>query len=290
MPMYRYKAMNRNGDFRKGNLESANEYDLEQRLHRLGLDLINAHTVRAKMGVSNSRPVERIDLINFCFHMEQLTRSGVPLLDGLADLRDSLEHPKFRMVVASLFDEIEAGSSLSNAMTHHDEVFDTLFVSLIKAGEASGQLPDVLESLSETLKWQDELNRSTRKLVMAPAIVMTVVMGVTTFLMTYLVPQLVGFLTTMGQELPIHTRALIATSDFFSSYWYVILLTPVVIFQASKFAIQHSNIVKFQFHRMLLGSFKIGPILQKIILSRFANFFAMMYSAGIPILEGIMLI
>lgn len=285
MTLYRYKAINKDGNLRRGNLESANEYDLEQRLQRIGLELVKAIPITSRRRTVASRRIERIDLINFCFHMEQMTRAGVPLLEGLADLRDSLEHPKFREIVSNLYDEIEGGANLSNAMTNHSEVFDSLFVSLVRAGEASGQLPDVMDSLSETLKWQDDLARSTKKLIMAPAIVALVVTGVTAFLMTYLVPQLISFLTTMGEELPLQTRALIATSDFFINYWHIMLIAPAILYQLVKTGLKRSTRFRFLFDRFLLSISKIGPILQKIILSRFANFFAMMYRAGIPILE-----
>lgn len=287
MTLYRYKAMNRNGRLRTGSLESANEYDLELRLQRLELDLVRAIPIKARTAMFGSKSIERIDLINFCFSMEQMTRAGVPLLQGLGDLRDSLENPKFREVIASVYDEIEAGASLSDALNNHPEVFDNLFVSLIRSGEASGQLPDVLESLSDTLKWQDDLGRSMKKIVMAPIIVLVVVLGVTSFLMIYLVPQLVGFLMTMGEELPLQTRALIATSEFFKSYWYLMLAIPMIVVPALRISIKKSIKIKYGFDRVVLGSPKVGAIIQKIILSRFANFFAMMYKAGIPILESL---
>jgi type IV pilus assembly protein PilC len=287
MTLYRYKAMNRNGRIRTGNLESANEYDLEQRLQRLELDLVRAIPIKARTALFGSKRIERIDLINFCFSMEQMTRAGVPLLQGLGDLRDSVENPKFRDVIVSVYDEIEAGASLSDALNNHTDVFDNLFVSLIRSGEASGQLPDVLESLSDTLKWQDDLGRSMKKIIMAPIIVMVVVLGVTSFLMIYLVPQLVSFLMTMGEELPLQTRALIATSDFFINYWYLMIAFPAIVIPSIKLSIKKSLKFKFEFDRIVLGTPKIGLIIQKIILSRFANFFAMMYKAGIPILESL---
>ena len=207
------------------------------------------------------------------------------MLDGLADLRDSLEHPRFREVVANLVDEIEGGKDLSGAMEEHPLIFDTMFVNLIKAGEASGELAKIFESLGATIKWQDELNKSTKKLLMSPIFVGTAVIGVTVFLMVYLVPQLVGFITSMGNELPMHTRALIATSNFLVNYWYVCLITPVVTVIGLKILLKTSAKARFVADGWKLRMWRIGPVLQKIILSRFASFFAMMYTAGIPILR-----
>lgn len=285
MALYKYRAMNRDGKIRNGSLDAVNEVDLEQRLSRMSLDLIRCDVTEEKRAGIGQRKVEKSDLINFCFHMEQLTRAGVPLLEGLADLRDSLDHPRFREIIANIIDEIEGGKSLSEALAEHPTIFDTLFVNLIKAGEASGQLSTIFESLSDTIKWQDELSKSTKKLLTSPLFVGTAVIGVTIFLMVYLVPQLVGFITSMGQELPLHTRALIATSDFMVSYWYICIGLPIALFFGITTLVRVNPKARFAADGYKLRAWKVGPVLQKILLSRFANFFAMMYAAGIPILK-----
>jgi type IV pilus assembly protein PilC len=285
MALYKYKAMTRDGKIRHGNLDATNEVDLEQRLVRMGLDLIRSDETEERRAAIGQKKIEKADLINFCFHMEQLTKAGVPLLEGLKDLRDSLEHPRFREIIANLVDEIEGGKSLSDALAEHPTIFDTLFVNLIRAGEATGELPKVFDSLSQTIKWQDELEKTTKKLLTSPLIVGTVVLGVTAFLMIYLVPQLVDFIESMGEELPAHTRALIATSDFMVAYWYMIIIAPPVTFFAIKLLIKHNEKAAMKADFFKIKVWKIGPVIQKILLSRFANFFAMMYAAGIPILK-----
>ncbi|MDO8272328.1 MAG: type II secretion system F family protein [Gammaproteobacteria bacterium] len=285
MSLYRYRAMDKDGKLRNGNLDAVNESDLEQRLMRMGMDLIRADITEEKRASVGQRKVEKTDLINFCFHMEQLTRAGVPMLEGLTDLRDSVDHPRFREIVANLIDEIEGGKSLSEALQEHPTIFDTLFVNLIKAGEVSGELAKIFESLASTIKWQDELNKSTKKLLTSPLFVGTAVIGVTIFLMVYLVPQLVGFITSMGQELPMHTKALIATSNFMVKYWYICLIVPVATYFGIRLLIRVNPKARYLADLYKLRAWRIGPVLQKIILSRFANFFAMMYAAGIPILR-----
>lgn len=147
MPLYKYKAMSQSGKIRNGTLDAVNETDLEQRLSKMSLDLIRSDITEEKRASIGQRKVEKSDLINFCFHMEQLTRAGVPMLDGLADLRDSLDHPRFREIIANIIDEIEGGKNLSEALSAHPTIFDNLFVNLIRAGEASGELASIFESL-----------------------------------------------------------------------------------------------------------------------------------------------
>jgi type IV pilus assembly protein PilC len=285
MPLYKYKAMTREGKIRQGNLDATNEADLEQRLGKMAMDLIRADVTVERRASLGQRKIEKSDLINFCFHMEQLTRAGVPMLEGLSDLRDSLEHPRFKEIVANIIDEIEGGKNLSEALQEHPTIFDNLFVNLIRAGEASGELGQIFENLGATIKWQDELATTTKKLMTTPMFVGAVVVGVTVFLMVYLVPQLVGFIMSMGQDLPIHTRALIATSNFMVNYWYIALGLPALLVVAIRTTIRLNEKARFLADGYKLKVPRIGPVLQKIILSRFANFFAMMYAAGIPILR-----
>lgn len=285
MALFQYKAVTGKGKARIGNLDAANIADLEQRLHRMGLDLITCHIRNPRKPMLGVRKVQRIDLINFCFHMEQLIEAGVPLLEGLADLRDSLEHPRFQEIIANLIDEVEGGKTLSAAMADHPMVFDTLFINLVIAGEATGQLGKIFASLTKTIKWQDELRSTTKKLLIFPAFVGAVVFAVTFFLMVYLVPKLVGFIDEMGGNLPFHTRALIATSNFCVHYWYTLLLAPLVLYFGIRGLAATSPGVLRLLDSWKLKIWLLGPVLKKILLSRFANFFSMMYAAGIPILD-----
>ncbi len=285
MSVFTYKAMDANGTIVRGNIDAANNSDLELRLTRMGLDLIDFKPVREQTLTLRKRPVKRQDLINFCFYMEQLTGAGVPMLETLADLRDSLDHPRFREIIADLIENIEGGMQLSQAMQLHPDTFDHTFVSLVAAGEHSGEIAEVFLNLTETLKWQDELASQTKKLLMYPAFVGTTVLGVTFFLMIYLVPQLVGFIKNMGQELPLHTKILIFVSGIFVNYWYLILTLPILTWAGLTFLIRTEPRARYKADDFKLRIWMIGPILHKIILARFATFFALMYASGISILD-----
>lgn len=288
MPQYLYRAMDASGQISPGNMDAANEPDLELRLHRMGLDLIDCRVSRTRV-LAIKRVITRKDLINFCFHMEQMTGAGVPILEGLNDLRESIDHPRFREMLTGLIENIEGGKQLSAALAEYPEVFDLTFTSLITAGEQSGKLAEVFKNLSETLKWQDELVSQTRKIVMYPAAVGLFVTGVMFFLMIYLVPQLTSFVKNMGNTLPLHTRALIFVSDIFINYWYVMLALPVTGFFVLRAWLARSEQARYTADAFKLRVWLVGPVLHKIILARFATFFAMMYASGITILECIRL-
>ncbi len=286
MALYDYKAINPAGRRVLGRLDAINLIDLEMRLKRMDLDFINGNPVR-QAGLLNRAKISRPELINFCFHLEQLARAGVSLIESLTDLRDSLENPRFREVIASMIESIEGGKTLSQALAEHPQTFDGVMVSLVRAGEETGALPQVLNNLLESLKWQDELAAHTKKLVMYPAFLGTVVVAITMFMMIYLVPKMAGFIRNMGQELPLQTKILIVTSEFFVGYWYVVLGLPLVLAAVGAFLVATNQAARYRFDDLKLRLPYIGEILRKIILSRFASVFAMMYSSGITILDSI---
>lgn len=286
MSLYSYRAINDLGKSIKGLQDAANLVDLEVRLKRNGLDLIDAKIDRGTIGLGRGK-VKRPELITFFFNLGQLTRAGVPLLESLADLRDTMNDPHFREIIASLVESIEGGKKLSLAMAEHPDAFDKIFISLTHAGEESGRLPEVFEHITESLKWQDEMASHTKNIMIYPAFVGLVVLGITFFLMIYLVPQLVGFIKNMGQEIPTQTRILLATSDFFVNYWYVILAVPIVLPITAKLLTVSNPEMQLRLDSLKLNLWLFGPIFRKIILARFANTFAIMYGSGISILNCI---
>jgi len=269
-----------------GEMDAANVTDLEMRLKRMQMDLIVGKPARSALNFGKPR-LPRRDLINFCFHLEQLTQAGVPIIEGLNDLRDAIKHPHFRQVVSSLIESIEGGQTLSQAMAAHPATFSPIFVNLIHAGEVSGQLPEILASLSDSLKWEDELAAHTKKLLIYPAIVGSLLLAATSFLMIYLVPQLKLFVRNMGQVLPMHTKLLFFLSEALSDHGYVFLLPPLLGFLSYQYILHFKPAARLRLDGIKLRLPVIGPILRKIILSRFANTFAMLYAAGIPVLTSI---
>ena len=282
----RYKAVDVRGRKLTGEIEAANAIDLEARLSRIGLDLVAHRECKAARASGRGR-VRRGDLVGFCFHMEQLVSAGVPVIEGLATLRDSAGNPRLREVLAAMVESVQGGETLSGAMREHPRVFGNVFVNLVRAGELSGRVGEILGSLSEHLKWQNEQMALMRRLLMYPSVAGGVVMLVVVFLMVYLVPQLVSFIEGMGRELPAHTRALIFVSDVFVAHWYLVLPAPIVLFVLLRALCRTSPAAAHAVDDLKLRVWVVGPILKKIILARFAGSFALLYASGITVLECI---
>ncbi|HNV88911.1 MAG TPA: type II secretion system F family protein [Methylotenera sp.] len=287
MATFNYRAIDQTGRYAQGQIDAINEVDLEIRLERMGLDLITFKSTEKSKKAFSQNKVSNRDLVMFCFQLEQLTSAGVPMLEGLNDLRESTTNPFFQKVLGALAGDVEGGKMLSQALAEHPDVFDEVFVNLVAAGEQTGQLPAVFDNLSNTLKWQDELLGQTKRLLAYPLFVLVVVMAAVTFLMIYLVPEMVKFLNSLGQELPLNTRILIFISNAFVNYWWLILVIPIVVITGLAAYIRQSAEARYRFDYIKLKLPLTGEILHKIIMARFARYFALMYQTGIPILQAI---
>ena len=287
MATFNYRAIDQTGRHAQGQIDAVNEADLEIRLERMGLDLITfKSTEKSKKSFGQNRVTNR-DLVMFCFQLEQLTSAGVPMLEGLNDLRESTANPYFQKVLGAIAGEVEGGKMLSQALAEHADVFDEVFVNLVAAGEQTGQLPAVFDNLSNTLKWQDELISQTKRLLMYPLLVLVVVTVAVTVLMVFLVPEMVKFLKSLGQELPWNTKLLIFISNVFVNYWWLLIAVPVVVGSGLVMMIKRDPEMKYRFDYLKLKLPLTGEILHKIIMARFARYFALMYQTGIPILQAI---
>ncbi len=286
MALFAYRAVDADGRISTGSLDAANAIDLELRLKRLGLDLVTFEGVK-RSTAARTRNVTRTELITFCFHLSQLLKAGVNIIEALTDLRDTVDNAGFRQVIASLLEDIGGGLKLSEAMANHSYCFDNVFVALVRAGEQSGTLTEVLDELSENLKWQDEIASQAKKAMVYPMIVIVVIVGVVFVLMTVLVPQLALTFKQLVPKLPRETEVLIFLSDVFVRWWYLMLGIPAAVIAALWFVAKTNERVQRSIDEIALKLPVLGELRKKIILARFSTFFAMLYKAGISVLDCI---
>jgi type IV pilus assembly protein PilC len=287
MPFFDYRAIDQTGRSVKGTLSAVNDVDLELRLKRMGLDLITLAELSRQYAPSGRERVTLRDLVTFCIHMRYITRAGIPLLEGLRDLRDSMEKPGFRDVLTALLEDLEGGKVLSQALAAHPAVFGAVFVHSVRAGEQTGLLDAVFDRLAESLKWQEEVASKAKRLMIYPAMVLTVVGAAIIFLLVYLVPQVLSLVETMGVVLPLPTLILMAISSALRSYWLVFLLLILIPAIGLPLWVQQSETGREWWDRTQLRLPIIGPVVQKIALSRFTSTLAMMYRSGVTVLDAL---
>ena len=286
MGIYAYRAVDQNGQINKGRLPAISSRELEARLQAAGLELLRARQIRHN-ALFSPKPPKR-ELINFCLHMETTLQAGLMVTEALEDLVESVDNKAFRDVLMVILQAVREGTSFSESMQAFPHVFDPVFVGMIRAGEESGRLGDAFKKLGENLRWQDELASQMKRMIAYPAFTVSVLIAVTVFMLVYLVPELTGFIQSVnGDELPIQTLILMKMSEFLRAYWMQILAAPFVLGIALFVALRISGAVAGRWlDAMKLRFPVVGPVLKKIILSRFSALLGMLYESGLPVIKA----
>lgn len=289
MVNFKYRAVDQTGKMVSGQIDVGSREEVEQSVSRQGLELIEAKEAGGGIVAKFfQKGISRDELAQFCFYNERLIAGGVPLLEGLSDVRDSVTNPTLRSTISTVIQDIESGSSLSDALRRHPKHFDGVFVSLIEAGEQSGELDAVLNNLGESIRWQDDVIRKIKKVLRYPMVAFVVILGATGALMALVVPPMTKVLKALGSEsLPFYTEALIATSDFIVDQWYVLLISIAVIWIGAIVALKTIPDADYYVDKAGVRMPILGGVREKLLLSRFTSVFGLLYGAGVSVVDGL---
>ncbi len=286
MPTYYYNAKNEAGATVSGHLSAINELDLEERLQNRGLFLISAKPGSAKpLDVSFER-INRKDLITFTIHLATVLSAGVPMLTGLEDLCNQTEKEKFRLVIEDLLYLVQSGLSLSEALERHPEVFSELYVNMVRAGEATGNVEGVLKDLVSFLEWQEELSSNILQALIYPSVLLGAISMLVIFLFTFVLPRFVEIFQKSDMPLPMMTRIVLGISSIFTSYWYI-LLVLIISSLAGYRLLKGSDWGRYFIDRVKLNLPIFGQLIRKIALSRFSHHLGALTRAGVDITQSL---
>lgn len=280
---FHFRALDPRQQLITGEMEAHDLDALLQHLQQQGLELLD---VRRKH-VRNARPPSRRDIIDFCFHIEHLLSAGIPLLDALHDLAKHSESPRLRPLCRRLATAISSGHSLSAAMQTEHVQLEAAFIGVIRAGETSGRLPEVLQRTGNHLQQAEELDARTGQALIYPILAGVLVIAASVFLMCFLVPQIRLFLGETGVALPLHTRLLFAMADILETWWPLLLGLPPGILLLTFSARRSSPSLRLRLDRCALKMPLTGRIRRKLLVARLADLLALLYSTGIPLLEAL---
>ncbi|MDH5722140.1 MAG: type II secretion system F family protein [Alphaproteobacteria bacterium] len=275
--------------------------DLHNQLHSAGLELIQCSSLtkqKSFLPSINLKKVKLRDLIQFFVHMEQMQSAGVPLLDALGDIRDGAENDMMRDMMSEIYRDVRDGASLSEAFDKHPKVFKPLFISIIKAGEDTGDLTSSYKQLENYLKWLDSMQSKIKKATRYPMIVTAVVLFTIVFMMSVVVPQIVGFLKYLNIELPWYSVALIQTSNFFVEPQFyllgipiygaiIVLVIPLLIVFTLVLMRRLSDDIAYQMDSLFLRIPIAGTLIRKISIARYAQTFGALFASGIDVINGL---
>lgn len=295
MPTFKYHAKNASGSVVEGTLSAGDKTEVISRLRER--DLVVLEVKKRSAGVlhglkdaplmgSKSRRVPKKDLVIMVRQLSTMISAGIPLLESLEVLQEQAEFPGLKNVLGDVANSIRSGQDLSNALESHPKVFSNIFVSLIRAGEASGQLDEILVRLAEYLEASEKLKRDIRAAMTYPVVSLVLILSIASFLMIGIVPKFRPIFASLGIELPAITSFVLNTSEALRLHWVLALAGfagTVVGLVAFKKTPAGAGFVDWA----ILKAPVFGPLFRKVALSRFSRTFATLIRSGVPILEAL---
>ena len=298
MPVFRYQAVDKGGRHLGGLMLATDEVNLDQKLKALGLWLTESQAERPSVSLEDIPLIERIrlrfqsrrrrrELIDFCTLMSYQVRVGVPMVKALESATHDCKDVRFRKVLAGMQKHVEGGLHFYEALAHYPAVFTPHFISIIRAGEMSSHLPEAFEDLRKYLEWVDQIIAEVRQATLYPAIVLTVITAFVLLLFTFVVPRFAELLDKLHVKQPFLTQAVFAAGSIARATWWIWL----PLFIAALFVIpvgrRFSRRFGYAVDDLKLHLPIFGELNQMLALSRFTHNLAILYRAGLPILQAL---
>jgi len=295
MPVYAYKGVTRAGKAAKGFLDAESPRIARSRLRRDGVVITelseqgSTTVVEATSGRRFELPIfQRIAPLDLALVTRQaatLIGSGIPLVQGLHALSEQAENPRLKSILGRVRDQVNQGASFADSLDQTSN-FPSLYVNMVRAGEAGGALESVLERLADYLESQVRLRNKVSSILIYPSVMFAFAMLVVGVLVTVVLPQITDLLVSMNQELPIYTRAIISISSFARSWWWAILILGGVVVVGLRAAIRTER-GRAVYHRKLLQLPVIGKTVRMLAISRFSRTLATLLAGGLPIVRAL---
>ena len=241
MPYYNYKATDINGEVAEGVIQAASPDLAADILSDDGLTVLKLEAQQTSFFQRSLQIFNRIknkDLVVFSRQLSVLVSATIPLVQGLRILVKQTESQVLKSVISEVADDVEGGAKLSAALSRHPEAFSDFYISIVRSGETSGKLDEVLNYLADQQEKDYDLSAKIKGAMIYPAFILTGLLIVGSLMMIVVIPQLTSVLTETGAELPVSTKILIATSDFLSRFWWLIFMVVVGFFAAFKVTVK----------------------------------------------------
>lgn len=289
---FSYQARDKTGEYKKGFVVAANQSKAEQLLADNGFIIIAL--AEQKQNVLDrfnfwSHRISYKDLVLFSRQLSTLVSARVPILQALRILETQVTSKGLIQVIKDLIVSVESGESLSLALSRHPEVFGNIYVSLVKSGEASGRVGEALNYLADQLEKDYDLRSRVRSALTYPAFVLSALVVVGILMFKFVLPKLVSVLKEQNAQLPFVSVILIRFTDFFQSYWWIILLLLAGAVIGSRMYVQ-TVAGRYMWDRYKMKIPIVGQVLQRVYMARFARNLATLVAGGIPIIQALKII
>ncbi len=286
MPTYTYVARNRDGKVEKGSLTAQNRQALVKALQTKGLSPDSVQEAGAKKARRGPR-VKTTELLIFTRQLSTIVNAGLPLLQGLDILAEQTEDTRYAAVIQEIASDVEAGETFSDALRKHPRIYTDLFVSMIRAGEASGNLDGVLLQLADYLEATEELKRRIKSAMTYPVVALSMILLIAAGLIMFVVPQFAEIFNSFDAKLPLPTQILIDLSNILKSIWALFILAGFVgvVWLIKMYGQTAAGRYKLDAIKLQMPVF--GKLLRKVAISRFARTLSTLTRSGVAILGAL---
>ena len=285
MARYDYNAVDDYGRKARGTISSPDEKSLRDQLAAMGMHLVSSRQVAESSGRALFRKrIRRQDLIDFTYHLKTLLGAGVSLVSGLSDVAEQSTNPEFREVLRDIRRNVQSGATLSGGFALHPDVFPEVFVSIMRAGEVTGNMDGALSDLNRFLMWQEELGRTIRQATYYPMTVVGMVSGLIILLFTFVFPRFLSIFKGAAIELPLPTRVVIAISESFRDYGLYALAVLVLGIVALRIY-GRTEPGRLRGDGWKLKIPLVGEVIRAIEMSQFSHFTASLFRAGVEMTQ-----
>lgn len=292
MPAFTYQASNTSGKTVSGVITATDKTTAMQLLGKQSLKPISLELQSDVKKGSKSffKPKVKItDLVLFTRQLSTMVSAGVPLLRSLNTMYSQVENPTLKEIIGDLMHDVEAGTSLADAMEKHPDVFSDIFVNMIRAGEAAGIVDDILKRLATQVEKNASMRKKIKSASTYPMVLLTLTIGAFMGLMIFIIPRIAAILKDIGgpdAKLPMITQVMISISGFMTHYWYIMIaMTAIAIFAFSKY--KKTPAGKLQLHTLALKTPILKNLITKIAVARFTRTFSALIGAGVSVVEAL---
>ena len=288
MPSFKYEAINKTGEAVTGKLEAEEQSSVAERLRGMGLMVTEIKEVKEFQlfsGLSFGGKVGLADLSLFSRQLAAMINSGIPLTRALNTLGKQSTNQTLSKALTQIAQNVEGGASLSESLKAYPDIFSSLYIDMIYAGEAGGSLEETLTRLSNQLQKSKELRDNIKSATFYPIVVLVFAIVILIGMLFFLVPIFVGFFPA-DAELPLPTQIIITASDAFRDYWYIIFPVMILLMILIRKYLS-SDMGKKQVDRLTFRLPVFGPLVQKTAIAGFARTFASMLGTGIPVVQAL---
>jgi len=285
-PIFIWQGTNKEGAKIKGEQAGTNINMVKASLRERGITPTKVKKKGKPLFPKKKPPIKPGDIAIFSRMLATMMQAGIPLMQSLQIVGEGNDNASMQDLILAIKAEVEAGSNLAEALAKFPVYFDDLFVSLVHAGEQSGTLEMLLEEIATYKEKSEALKSKIKSALTYPIAILAVAFIVTAILMIFVIPQFQTLFDGFGAELPALTQAVINISNWFQTYWWVILLGIIITVFSMKTALKRSRKFNQFFDRYLLKVPIIGAILEKGAIARFARTFSTLFKAGVPMVEA----